>query len=587
MTDRLPTETATDTSPEDLDADVATSAGPVRIARNVLLAATVGGLAALVAVAFAVRAVDGGSTLDWLCLAVVSLVALGHLITLLDARAPLMVVDEHGVRVRDGARWEGVSWPEVECLEHLPRRGLRDGHLLVVGYDDHQLLVPLTMATTISGAAPGSLSDVLAGLAAGRADVVEVVPGLPEDAATLDVDHLDEVDEADEVATADSTELAGELSTERPARDDDGPSSTDTVVRDKPFFPPPAPGAELDEARTDEIPAVPADGSVPDGGSAPDDRGGHPRMATSEPTSEPTPEPTPEPTRATVLPARVEYPSSYQPRGRSDVDSQSAAEPGTAPSGAADTMTVVLEDLRVHPAPDPVVGPQLAAARQRLRLTVDQLSERTRIRPHVIEAIEVDDFAPCGGDFYARGHLRTIGRVLGIDTADLVAAYDATYADAPVDPRRVFESELATGVGGSIRSTRGGRNWSVLIAAVMAAVLVWSVAQLLMGGPTPVGNTPVLSQTGSGGIGNKTQQASSVHLTLTAAGGGAKVVVRDGGGDIVFDGQLAFGQSSEMDLVPPVRISSSDGSVTASLDGEPAAALGATGEEATKTLVAP
>ena len=64
---------------------------------------------------------------------------------------------------------------------------------------------------------------------------------------------------------------------------------------------------------------------------------------------------------------------------------------------------------------DPVIGPELAAARSRLGLTVDQLADRTRIRPHVIESIEVDDFTPCGGDFYARGHLRTLARVLGLD----------------------------------------------------------------------------------------------------------------------------------------------------------------------------
>ncbi len=92
-----------------------------------------------------------------------------------------------------------------------------------------------------------------------------------------------------------------------------------------------------------------------------------------------------------------------------------------------------------------MVGPQLAAARERLRLSVDQLADRTRIRPHVIEAIEIDDFAPCGGDFYARGHLRTLARVLGVDVAPLLATYDDKYADAPIDPRRVFEAELATG----------------------------------------------------------------------------------------------------------------------------------------------
>ena len=80
---------------------------------------------------------------------------------------------------------------------------------------------------------------------------------------------------------------------------------------------------------------------------------------------------------------------------------------------------------------------RFAAARTRVGLTVDELAERTRIRPHVIESIEVDDFAPCGGDFYARGHLRTLARVLGRDreaveraAGEVTAAY--AIGDDPV-----------------------------------------------------------------------------------------------------------------------------------------------------------
>jgi hypothetical protein len=231
-----------------------------------------------------------------------------------------------------------------------------------------------------------------------------------------------------------------------------------------------------------------------------------------------------------------------------------------------------------------VIGPQIVAARNRLRLTIDQLSDRTRIRPHVIEAIEADDFGPCGGDFYARGHLRTLSRVLGIDAGPLVATYDETYADAPVDPRRIFESELATGHGGAIRSTRGGRNWSVLISAVMCAILVWSVAQLVLGGRAPIANVPELNQ--SGGITHTLGgKAAPVKVVLNAARGGARVVVRDANGRVVLDGPLAFGQTANLTAVAPVRIWTSDGSVTVSVDGKPAKAIGHTGEQASGTFV--
>jgi hypothetical protein len=193
--------------------------------------------------------------------------------------------------------------------------------------------------------------------------------------------------------------------------------------------------------------------------------------------------------------------------------------------------------------------------------------------------VEVDDFAPCGGDFYARGHLRTLARVLGIDVAPLLAAYDERYADAPINPRRVFEAELATGSHGSIRGTRGGPNWSVLVAAVMAVVLVWSVARLVMDGPAEVRDTPVLN--GSAGVGNgQGRAAPEVPVRLVAEGGGARVVVRDGTGAVVFSGNLAFGETRTFQVSPPVRVQTSDGSLTANVDGQDRGTLGATGEPA-------
>ena len=179
---------------------------------------------------------------------------------------------------------------------------------------------------------------------------------------------------------------------------------------------------------------------------------------------------------------------------------------------------LVLDDFEVEPAEDPVIGPELAAARTRLGLTVDQLAERTRIRPHVIEAIEVDDFEPCGGDFYARGHLRTLARVLGVDVAPLLASYDERYAHAPINPRRVFEAELATGANGSIRSTRGGPNWSVLVAVVMALVLCWSIARLVMDTPPELrGTTPVLNGSGGPEGAGSAPPADPVAVVVTAA----------------------------------------------------------------------
>jgi Helix-turn-helix domain len=80
------------------------------------------------------------------------------------------------------------------------------------------------------------------------------------------------------------------------------------------------------------------------------------------------------------------------------------------------------------------IGTTLAEARGQAGLTVTHVSQRTRIRETIIRDIERDDFSSCGGDFYARGHIRAIARAIGIDSAPLVAEYDSA-RQSPAPPQ--------------------------------------------------------------------------------------------------------------------------------------------------------
>jgi hypothetical protein len=73
------------------------------------------------------------------------------------------------------------------------------------------------------------------------------------------------------------------------------------------------------------------------------------------------------------------------------------------------------------------IGADLADARRRAGLTVTQVSQRTCIRETIITSIERDDYCVCGGDFYARGHIRAIANVVGADPGPLISAYDAAH----------------------------------------------------------------------------------------------------------------------------------------------------------------
>lgn len=85
------------------------------------------------------------------------------------------------------------------------------------------------------------------------------------------------------------------------------------------------------------------------------------------------------------------------------------------------------------------IGDTLAEARRQSGLTIAQVSQRTRIRESIIRAIEQNDFSSCGGDFYARGHIRSVADVVGSDPASLIMEYDTEHPPASMSAADVFE----------------------------------------------------------------------------------------------------------------------------------------------------
>jgi hypothetical protein len=80
------------------------------------------------------------------------------------------------------------------------------------------------------------------------------------------------------------------------------------------------------------------------------------------------------------------------------------------------------------------IGEVLSDARCRSGLSIGEVSRQTGIRAEIIWAIELDDFAKCGGNLYARGYIRSIAAAVFVDPAPLIAEFDTTHpARAPQD----------------------------------------------------------------------------------------------------------------------------------------------------------
>lgn len=73
------------------------------------------------------------------------------------------------------------------------------------------------------------------------------------------------------------------------------------------------------------------------------------------------------------------------------------------------------------------IGALLLQTRIDQRLTARDVSELTRLTPETLRRVEAGQFDQCGGDVYARGHIRAYAQALGLDPAPLLELYGAVH----------------------------------------------------------------------------------------------------------------------------------------------------------------
>ena len=185
----------------------------VSVRHNSRLAAVVALVAAVMTVAWFARALQTGSISDWFWCVVVAAVGVLQLLVVRDGRAPLMLADEHGVRVRHGETWSGLRWQDIAHVDvQSPGSWLRDGRIVVVprpvvapesildeGSEEsdaepdvpstqaESFVVPLGVTTRVEAdGLTGDLVTDLDALASGRVPVLVVTRMEPEKAETTE-----------------------------------------------------------------------------------------------------------------------------------------------------------------------------------------------------------------------------------------------------------------------------------------------------------------------------------------------------------------------------------------------------------------
>ncbi|WP_436787178.1 helix-turn-helix domain-containing protein [Yinghuangia sp. YIM S10712] len=212
------------------------------------------------------------------------------------------------------------------------------------------------------------------------------------------------------------------------------------------------------------------------------------------------------------------------------------------------------------------IGQTLADARIKAGLSVERVSEVTRVRQTLVEAIENDDFSRCGGDFYARGHIRSIARVVGVDAEPLIAEYDATKGGAPApSPSVIFEPERVK------PERKLAPNWTAAMAAAVVVVLAFVVFQWFgteddadsrntaattsapppsPSSPEPAPTTPPVPPTQQ----VVAQVPPQVTVRADAVEGKSWISVTDGDGKKVFEGTVEKGTHQEWTHAEELRL---------------------------------
>ncbi|QKW02977.1 helix-turn-helix domain-containing protein [Streptomyces sp. NA02536] len=205
----------------------------------------------------------------------------------------------------------------------------------------------------------------------------------------------------------------------------------------------------------------------------------------------------------------------------------------------------------------PSVGRALQQARIAAGLSVGDVSTATRVRIAIVHAIEADDFAPCGGDVYARGHIRTLAKAVHLDPAPLIAQYDAEHGGrpAPTPAAPLFEAER-------IRPERRGPNWTAAMVAAIVVVIGFVGFTMVKGGDeggktdvagggepsespsaTPKSKKPVAPEPEPSDSAIAAAPQDKVTVKVSAADGRSWISAKDHNGRLLFDGLLKQGES--------------------------------------------
>ena len=243
------------------------------------------------------------------------------------------------------------------------------------------------------------------------------------------------------------------------------------------------------------------------------------------------------------------------------------------------------------------LGEVLSSARKDSGISVDDLAAALSIRAGLLIEMERNNFVKCGGDVYARGHLRNIAPLLGLDPAHLLSLYNAEHSIEGVSlNEQLIENNIS-----KVPQEKKSISWKVPAAFSLAILLAVGTVQIVISNsnevstPNPVvtakptsastAPSPIASEPAVAPSEDPTAPTSSakVAMKLTASAAARIDIVINGAH--VYKGEIAAGESKSFESDSSISVYFSDASaIDVTVNGENLGRLGGAGEVLRRTF---
>ena len=237
------------------------------------------------------------------------------------------------------------------------------------------------------------------------------------------------------------------------------------------------------------------------------------------------------------------------------------------------------------------LGSLIAQARKDAGFSIEDLAAKTNIRITVLREIEKDNFKNCGGDTYARGHIRNIAKKLGVSSAEFISMYEQEQVG---ETKSMQELLVENNV---MRQPQENKkvSWKALVTISISSLAIVGVAQVIISNSsstqdvrTPQAYTattaseaasPSATATNSPAPTNTFSTGTGVEVKVSATRGKSWLFVSDYAGRTLFSGQLSLGETKVFttDAQLDLKVGNAGG-VDLVVNGKKVADIGASGE---------